>query len=88
MRTIRDEDERRPRDGRTWFADDTECIAETRHPDGTLKALLVLLDGEETWVPYSVVHDDSEVYGKGNEGRLVVAFWWAKSRGLVEDDDS
>lgn len=29
------------------------------------------------WVPKEVVHDDSEVYGKGHEGKLVVKMSWA-----------
>lgn len=30
------------------------------------------------WVPKSVIHDDSEVYEKGGEGKLVVKTWWAQ----------
>lgn len=29
------------------------------------------------YVPKSVIHDDSEVYAKGHEGKLVVKNWWA-----------
>lgn len=30
------------------------------------------------WVPQDCVHDDSEVYRKGDEGKLVVKMWWAR----------
>lgn len=33
------------------------------------------------WVPKSVVHDDSEVYGRGHTGTLIVAYWFAEKRG-------
>jgi hypothetical protein len=88
VRTLRDEDNKR-RDDRTWSTDDVRCLAETKDPrTQERKSILVDIDGEEYWVPYSAVHDDSDVYAKGDTGKLVVAFWWAKSRGLVEDDDS
>lgn len=55
-----------------------KCTKETE------KALLVesraLPDGE-AWVPKSVVSDDSEVFGKGHEGVLVVKSWFAKKEG-------
>lgn len=45
----------------------------------TPKALLVLTeDGEERWVPKSVIHDDSEVFDEGHEGELIVQQWWAE----------
>lgn len=46
-------------------------------------ALLVELDGEEVWIPKSVIDDDSEVYRVGDEGTLVVHEWWAEKEGLV-----
>lgn len=56
---------------------DAECIAETD------KAILVRLDGEEHWIPKSVVHDDSEVFANGDAGELVVMEWFAKKNGLA-----
>lgn len=56
---------------------DVECIAETD------KALLVRLGDEEHWVPKSVVHDDSEIFAKGDVGELVVMEWFAKKNGLA-----
>lgn len=51
----------------------------------TSKALLV--EGEclpkgKMWLPKSVVHDDSEVYEIGHEGKLVVKEWFAEKEGL------
>lgn len=50
----------------------------------TDKALLCEIDGEEKWVPLSVIHDDSEVYDaeKNAEGTLVVEEWWARKNGI------
>lgn len=55
---------------------DTKAIGETE------KALLIRFDdGEEEWVPKSQVTDDSEVWERGHEGKLVVTFWWADKAG-------
>jgi len=56
-----------------------KCIRETA------KAILVDIleeDGDEKWIPKSQIHDDSEVYGKGHEGRLIVSAWFADKEGL------
>ena len=55
------------------------CVEETN--------LALLVKGEclpkgQLWVPKSVVHDDSEVYGIGHEGKLVVKEWFAEKEGL------
>lgn len=49
------------------------------------KALLCsgLMEGSDTWVPISQLHDDSEVYEPGHEGTLIVSQWWAETAGLV-----
>lgn len=54
-----------------------ECIAETS------KAILVEVEGDEIWIPKSAVDDDSEVYGKGHVGELIVADWLAEKEGWV-----
>ena len=46
--------------------EDVECIHETTD------AIKVILEGKERWIPKWAVHDDSEVYGKGHKGDLVV----------------
>lgn len=51
----------------------------------TAKTLLVYvpeLDGK-VWIPKSVIHDDSEVYGMADEGELVVHEWFAVKQGWV-----
>jgi hypothetical protein len=51
----------------------------------TEKALLVEIEGEEEWVPKSVIHDDSEVFDddENAEGMLVLEEWWAEKSGLI-----
>jgi len=49
----------------------------------TGKALLVLLDGEEVWIPHSQIDEDSEVYGEGDEGTLVITEWFAEKEGMI-----
>ena len=48
-------------------------------------ALQIKLDtGETTWIPRSVIHDDSELYDDdNNEGEVVVKTWWAEKEGLA-----
>lgn len=52
----------------------------------TDRAVLVR-DGynRQIWVPISCIHDNSEVYGGSgrDEGRLIVASWWAEKEGLA-----
>jgi hypothetical protein len=59
----------------SFQAEDVLCLQETD------KALLCLIDGEETWVPQSQILEDSEVYAKGHEGTLVVTKWFAHKKG-------
>lgn len=55
----------------------TSVIAETE------KAILCEVEGEEMWIPKSVIHDYSEVYGgEGEEGELIVQGWWAQKQGI------
>ena len=56
------------------------CIRETD------KAILVeFANGDETWIPKSQIHDDSEVYDSRihSSGKLVVKTWFAEKNGLV-----
>jgi hypothetical protein len=64
-----------------------ECEAKA----ATANALLVVGDGLKKyysdgsnglWVPRSVIHDDSEVFEKGDTGTLVLKTWWAEDRGI------
>lgn len=56
--------------------DDVVCKAETA------SAILVVVDGDEIWIPQSQVDDDSEVYSKGDEGALVITDFIADKKGL------
>jgi len=52
----------------------------------TSAAILVQVGDYEYWVPKSVVHDDSECWSAKdgqNEGKLIVADWWASKEGLA-----
>ena len=49
----------------------------------TDKAVLCLIDDEEVWIPQGQIHDDSEVWKKGDEGTLIVSEWIAMQKGLI-----
>lgn len=34
------------------------------------------------WIPKSVIHDDSEVWKKGDRGKLVIPEWFALKEGI------
>ncbi len=66
----------------TVTIDDSECINETE------KAIQITLgdcriEGETIWLPKSQVHEDSEVWKKGQVGKLVVTEWIAEQKGLI-----
>lgn len=61
----------------------------------TAKAVLVRSSrGIEHWIPFSGVHDDSEIFGKdeqgytqrrGETGTLIVKRWFARSKGWTTE---
>jgi hypothetical protein len=55
------------------------CIQESS------KAIRVVgIEGEgPVWIPQSCVHDNSEVWKRGQEGNLVVVEWFAEEKGWV-----
>lgn len=59
--------------------EDVEVVKETE------RAFLVrLANGDEAWVPKSVIHDDSEVFeaeGDGASGTLVLPEWFVEKNG-------
>jgi hypothetical protein len=57
--------------------DDVVCLSQTK------MAIKVLVDGEEYWIPKSQVNEDSEVYQKGDEGKLIVPRWLAEEKEMV-----
>ena len=64
-------------DDNTVDFEDVHCIHETT------KAIQVVIDGECRWVPKSLVHDDSEVYKKGDIGTLTLPEWFCIKEGWV-----
>lgn len=49
----------------------------------TDKALYVDLGDKKTWIPKSLIHDDSEVWKAGQSGTLVIPEWFALKEGLI-----
>jgi hypothetical protein len=70
-----------PREEKTFEVKDAKC---TRLA-ASGKAILVEAEqfDEPVWVPISQVHDDSEVWKPGDEGKLVVTEWIAMQKGWV-----
>lgn len=77
MRTIQDEDRRRRDDREPVTLPGVRCIRETAH------AILCVIDGRDVWIPQSQVHDNSEVFEQGHEGKLVITAWCAEQKGLA-----
>jgi len=63
--------------------EDVEMIDDVRAIANTEKAVLVLIEGEKYWIPFSVLGTDTEVRMKGDEGTLHVARWFAKKEKIV-----
>ncbi len=61
--------------------DKTHSMGEGRCIRESEKALLVRIGEKETWIPKSVVHDDSEVWKTDDDGKIVVKLWWAEKNG-------
>lgn len=51
------------------------------------RGVLAAIDGEERWIPQNVIHDDSEVWRKGDEGVLVLQEWWVAETWLGDEDE-
>jgi hypothetical protein len=50
----------------------------------TEKALLVVIDGAEVWMPKNQIHDDSECYSlKSGPGTMTITRWIAEQKGLL-----
>jgi hypothetical protein len=62
------------------MSDETESFDVIKVVKETDKALLVRLDdGEEKWVPKSVIHDDSEIFSDATqEGKLILQAWFVE----------
>lgn len=49
----------------------------------TTLGLLCRIDEKETWIPKSLIGEDSEVRAEGDRGKIEVPEWWALKEGLV-----
>lgn len=57
--------------------DDGKEVGQAKALRETDLALLVRIDGKrEMWIPKSQIHDDSECYEHGTEGKLIVKTWF------------
>jgi hypothetical protein len=65
------------------FESGIEMIDDVRALANTEKAVLVLIEGEKFWIPFSVLGADSEVRVRGDEGTLHVARWFAKKEKII-----
>jgi len=64
---------------KTFEIENCEVLRETQ------KSILVEADifDEPTWIPVSQIDDDSEVYGIGHTGTLIVTSWLARTNGWI-----
>jgi hypothetical protein len=46
-------------------------------------AILVTIDGKDFWIPQKQVDDDSEIWKRNDEGKLVISEWIALKKGLI-----
>ena len=53
----------------------------------TDKAVLVEVDGEEVWIPWSQVEDNGEEFKNGYEGIMYVTRWFADKEELTYVDE-
>jgi hypothetical protein len=49
----------------------------------TDKALLVVIEGDEVWMPKSQIAEHSEVQHEGDSGTITVTLWIATEKGLA-----
>jgi hypothetical protein len=63
--------------------EDVEMIEGVKALANTDKAVLVLIEGEKFWIPFSVLGVLSDVCVKGDEGTLHVARWFARKEKIV-----
>ncbi len=57
-----------------------KCVGETALALKVMKG--TGMKAKTFWVPKSVVHEDSDVQGEGDEGELFVFRWYAEQEGL------
>jgi len=62
---------------------DVTVIRESDKGEKNIGSILCLIEGEESWIPKKVIHDDSEVYNEDTSGDLVLPLWYAERVGLA-----
>ena len=63
-----------------------QCLNHTKESDGAIRAVLVRaprIGIMPVWVPFTAVHDDSEVWHKGDVGTLILHEWYATKKGWM-----
>jgi len=62
------------------------CVHHTKDRDGAIKAIKVkAIDlGGLRWIPFSMVHDDSDVWHTGDRGDLIVNYDFVQKQGWIE----
>lgn len=65
--------------------ENAEVVEERKDSSGEIKSILVEAPDFEwpEWIPYSQVHEDSEVHREGDSGTLLVNEWLAEKRGWL-----
>lgn len=67
------------------FILNAECLEESKK---AIKVRVVVKDKPETfWIPQSQVHADSDVWIKGDKGKLIITKWIASERGFWEKEE-
>ena len=46
-------------------------------------AALCVIDGAQYWIPQSQISDDSEIWHKGDDGKLIISEWIATEKKLI-----
>lgn len=67
-----------------WFKETVDFEVEVKRVSAA--ALLVDLDGEDVWFPFSQIHDDTEIGPEsepGDTGTITVSEWIAIEKNLV-----
>lgn len=59
------------------------CRATKETEKGLMVIGLEVSDGNPQWLPKSAIHDNSEVWKKGQEGDIVVKEWFADKLGVI-----
>ena len=68
------------------MSEENKYVVEATAFAETNDAIKVRTEHGVHWIPKSQIDDDSEVYEKGHEGKLVITRWLAKQKGWIDDE--